>query len=221
MSELRGHGTHNCRHRRRLKFARQMALARDHDAVRSSASCIEQSTWVGINLGCGRLAQSDWINCDTRDLRGVDLRCDVVGGLAFVSDCADYIAAIHVLQDLSYAQIVPALREVRRVLKPGGVLRLAVPDIDRAISAYARRDAAYFYVPDEHARSIGAKLVTQIIWYGSVRTPCNFEFLSETLSIAGYRDIERCAFGVTRSRFPALAGLDNRERETLFIEARK
>jgi predicted SAM-dependent methyltransferase len=58
---------------------------------------------------------------------------------------------------------------VRRILKPGGVLRLAVPDLDKAIRAYMKDDARYFHVPDEHARGIGAKLITQIIWYGSVR----------------------------------------------------
>src|SRR3954465_678784 len=175
----------------------------------------------GVNLGCGPVAPAGWINCDAKNLPGVDLRCDLRSGLALGADHADYIAAIHVLQDLAYADIVPALREIRRVLKPGGVLRLAVPDIDRAINAYVRRDAAYFYVPDEHARSVGAKLITQIIWYGSVRTPCNFEFVGESLAAAGYHDIERCSFGVTFSRFPQLASLDNRERETLFVEARK
>jgi len=200
-----------------------MGLAQQDGATAAPPGSRAQHTnaSIGINLGCGPMARSGWVNCDAQALPGVDLRCDLRRGLALGADYADYVVAIHVLQDLDYAEIVPALREIRRVLKPGGVLRLAVPDIDRAISAYVRRDAAYFYVPDEHARSIGAKLITQIIWYGSVRTPCNFDFLGEALAAAGYHDIERCAFGVTFSRFPQLASLDNRERETLFVEARK
>jgi hypothetical protein len=200
-----------------------MELAQEDGAAAapSTTSARQTCASVGINLGCGPMARPGWVNCDARDLPGVDLRCDLRSGLALGADYADYIAAIHVLQDLAYAEIVPALREIRRVLKPGGVLRLAVPDFDRAIDAYVRRDAAYFYVPDEHARSIGGKLVTQIIWYGSVRTPCNFDFVRESLAAAGYHDIKRCAFGATCSRFPQLASLDNRERETLFVEAHK
>ena len=186
-----------------------------------ASRALQSSPAIGINLGCGPVARAGWINCDAKDLPGVDLRCDLRSGLPLAADYADYVAAIHVLQDLDYPAIVPTLREIRRVLKPGGVLRLAVPDIERAIDAYLLRDAAYFYVPDEHARSIGAKLITQIIWYGSVRTPCNFEFLAESLAATGYRDIKRCAFGATCSRFPQLASLDNRERETLFMEALK
>jgi SAM-dependent methyltransferase len=176
---------------------------------------------VGINLGCGPLARAGWINCDFRDLPGVDLRCDITRGIALAEDQADFIAAIHFLQDLAYPQIVPALLELRRVLKPGGVLRLAVPDLDKAVRAYLDHDAAYFYVPDQHARSVGAKMVAQIIWYGSVRTPCNFQFVEESLACAGFRDIKRCAFGVTRGKYPVLASLDNRERESLFVEAAK
>ena len=49
-----------------------------------------------------------------------------------------------------------ALGELHRVLKPGGVLRLALPDLDRGIAAYQNGQADYFHVPDDDARSIGA-----------------------------------------------------------------
>jgi predicted SAM-dependent methyltransferase len=121
-----------------------------------------------------------------------------------------------VLQDLPWDAVALALREIHRVLKPGGVVRLAVPDLDKAIRAYLAKDGAYFYVPDRDAASVGAKLVTQITWYGSVRTPFTFEFLSEWMSGAGFSGITKQAFG--KSGSPALASLDNRERESLFVE---
>jgi predicted SAM-dependent methyltransferase len=151
----------------------------------------------------------------------VDLRCDIRTGLPLETGSIDCIASIHMLQDLPYFDVVRALRELKRVLKPGGVLRVAVPDLDKALRAYLAGDSTYFYVPDSDARSIGAKLVTQITWYGSVRTPFIFDFLHELLANAGFRDIERCDYGVTRSLYPDLANLDNRARESLFVEATK
>jgi SAM-dependent methyltransferase len=175
---------------------------------------------VRLNLGCGPSAVPGWLNIDARPVRGA-IGGDVRAGLPLADASVDCIAAIHLIQDLAYPDIAPALAEMRRVLRQGGVLRLAVPDLDRAIRAYLTGDSAYWYVPDEHARSGGAKLVTQIVWYGSVRTPCTWEFLREWLLGARYRDVQRCAFGVTRSGIPELARLDNRERESLFVEAVK
>jgi predicted SAM-dependent methyltransferase len=154
-----------------------------------------------------------------RPFPGVDVRFDWKRGLPFAAASLDCIAAIHVLQDLPWPDIAPALGELNRVLRPGGVVRLGVPDLDRALSAYCAQDAAYFFVPDSDARSAGAKLITQIVWYGSVRTPCVFEFVAEWLEKAGFVDITRRRFG--ESRLQELAGLDNRERETLFVEAVK
>ena len=82
-------------------------------------------------------------------------------------------------------------------------------------------DAAYFHVPDRDACSPGAKLVTQLVWYGSVRTPMNFEFIAEWLEKSGFRHIRRCEFRKTHSPYSELATLDNRERESLFVEAEK
>jgi SAM-dependent methyltransferase len=171
-----------------------------------------------LNLGCGPNVVPGWINMDVRPVPGA-LQGDLRSGLPLADASMDCIAAIHLIQDLPYPEIAPALAEMRRVLRPGGALRLAVPDLDRAIRAYLARDPAYWYVPDEHARSVGAKLVTQIVWYGSVRTPCTWDFLREWLLGAGYRDVRRCGFGETHSAHPELARLDNRERETLFVEA--
>ena len=172
-----------------------------------------------LNWGCGPCTASGWINADLKDIAGVDLRCDIRTGLPFDAGSIDCIASIHMLQDLPYEDLAPALGELRRVLKPGGVLRIAVPDLDKALQAYLAGDPTYFYVPDSDARSIGAKLITQITWYGSVRTPFTFDFLHESLTNAGFHAIERCDYGLTRSPYPDLPSLDNRARESLFVEA--
>jgi SAM-dependent methyltransferase len=174
-----------------------------------------------LNVGCGLNPAAGWLNLDWRAQEGVDLCCDLRGPVPLADRCIDYAVAIHVLQDLAWADIPLALAELRRVLRPGGVLRLGLPDLDRAIEAYRRGDAAYFYVPDADARSLGAKLVTQIVWYGSVRTPFTFDFAHELLTNAGFSRIARSAFRRTDSEHAQIVELDNRERETLFVEAVK
>jgi SAM-dependent methyltransferase len=176
---------------------------------------------IRLNVGCGPFPRAGWLNVDRRRLPGVDIQCDLVAGLPLADGCVDCGAAIHVLQDLAWEAIPRLLRDLHRVLVPGGVMRIAVPDLDRAIDAYRSGDAGYFYVPDADARTLGAKLVTQIIWYGSVRTPFTYDFAVELATSAGFAEVRRCEFGETASGIAELAALDNRPRESLFVEARK
>src|SRR5215471_15542225 len=112
-----------------------------------------------LNWGCGPCIAPGWINADRKIGAGVDLACDIRDGLPLASNHFDYVVGIHALQDLSYPDLLPALGELHRVLKPGGVLRLGLPDLDKALQAYLWKDAGYFYVPDRDARSIGGKLI--------------------------------------------------------------
>src|SRR5262245_61773402 len=110
-----------------------------------------------LNWGCGSWTPKGWINSDIKQGPGVSLSCDILKGLPLESDSIDYAVSIHALPEMTYPNLVPVLQELRRVLKPGSVIRLALPDLDRGIAAYQRGDREYFLVPDEDAKSIGAK----------------------------------------------------------------
>ncbi len=77
----------------------------------------------------------------------------------------------------------------------------------------------HFYVPDQDAHSLGGKLITQIICYGSARTPFTYDFIEELLLKVGFRLVVRCAYKQSQSEYVEIVALDNRERESLFVEA--
>jgi len=174
-----------------------------------------------LNWGCGTEPPEGWINCDVKEGPGIDISCDIRAGLPLEDSSLDYATSIHALPELPYPDVEPALAELRRVLKPGGPLRLGLPDLDRAIRAYREEDAGYFLIPDDEARSLGGKLIVQMTWYGWSRSLYTFDFIEELLYRAGFRRVVRSAHGQTSSEHDEIATLDNRERESLFVEAFK
>jgi SAM-dependent methyltransferase len=174
-----------------------------------------------LHWGCGGHPTEGWINSDKGDYPGVELVCDILDGLPLETGSMEYAVSIHALPEISYHDVVPTLAELRRVLEPGGVLRLSLPDLDRGIRAYTNGERDYFLVPDRDARTLGGKFITQILWYGWSRTLFTRDFLEELLRKAGFADVAHCEFRQTASRFPEIVGLDNRERESLFVEATK
>jgi len=180
-----------------------------------------QTTIKRLHWGCGSSTPAGWINSDVKVGLGIDVSSDIRQGLPLEEASIDYIVSVHALQEIPYNDLVPALRELRRVLKPGGVLRLALPDLLKGVGAYQRGDRGHFLVPDEDARSLGAKLVVQLIWYGYSRTLFTTDFIEEMLLKAGFDRVVHCAYQQTQSPFPEIITLDNRENESLFVEAVK
>jgi predicted SAM-dependent methyltransferase len=152
---------------------------------------------------------------------GIDVSCDIRERLALPDESVDYAVSVHALQEIPYEDLLPVLGELRRVLVPGGVLRLVLPDLIKGVRAYARGERDYFLVPDEDAHSLGAKLVVQLMWYGYSRTVFTEDFIEEQLAKAGFQKVARCRCRETASPFPEIVSLDNRERESLFVEATK
>jgi SAM-dependent methyltransferase len=180
-----------------------------------------ETTIVRLNWGCGSHVASGWINSDIKEEAGVDLVADVRRGLPLAQDSIDYAVSVHALPELPFPELVPALEELRRVLKPGGVLRLVLPDFDRAIAAYRNGEETFFKVGPEQARSAGGRFVVHSLWFGYTRSLFTVDFIEELLVKAGFERLRRCEHGRTASPFGRIVELDNRPAESLCIEASK
>ncbi len=94
-----------------------------------------------LHLGCGSIRLPGWVNIDSS---GGDLAMDLRWRLPFADQSVRYIFASHVLEHLyRYGELPSLLREIRRVLQPGGILRAIVPDIEKCIRAYGH-DQRFF-----------------------------------------------------------------------------
>jgi len=178
----------------------------------------EQPTVRRLNWGCGSHIAPGWINTDIKKSEGVDLVADIRDGLPVASGALDYVVSIHALPELSLPEQVPALGELLRVLRPGGMLRLALPDLSKGIDAYPQGDHAYFKVEDSAASSMGGRFITHMLWYGYSRSLFTPDFAAELLAKAGFVDVAERSFGETGSEFPEIVELDNREQESFYIE---
>ena len=90
-----------------------------------------------VNLGSGLMLLNGWINADrrvhkTKDGKVTDVIFDAPG-LPFKSNSCTKVACIHMIEHLTYDDALVLLREVRRVLAPGGVAIFEAPDIRKAL----------------------------------------------------------------------------------------
>ena len=174
-----------------------------------------------LNWGCGAAGEPGWVNSDVKQGPQIDVPADILAGLPLGDETFDYAVSIHALPELPLDAQVPALAELRRVLKPAGVLRLALPDLLKGVDAYRRGERDYFLVPDEDAEALGAKLITQLLWYGYSKTLFVPDFVEELLRRAGFDDVRHVAYRATTTAHAGITELDNREAESLFVEAVK
>lgn len=90
----------------------------------------------GLNLGCGSRFHSNWENLDfsaaSPRVRVYDLR----KGIPFPDSSFDVVYHSHLLEHFP-RQFAPSfLRECHRVLKSGGLIRVAVPDLEKIARLY-------------------------------------------------------------------------------------
>jgi predicted SAM-dependent methyltransferase len=83
---------------------------------------------VKIHLGCGGRVFKNWLNCDI-NLQS-DCYVDLNKRLPFKDSSVDYIYSEHVLEHFDYQKGKEIIEECYRVLKPNGIVRISMPDLD-------------------------------------------------------------------------------------------
>lgn len=172
-----------------------------------------------LHVGCGKQRLEGWINADVHP--GADLIVFLERKLPFFENSLRRIFMEHVLEHVPYRTGVSFLREVRRVLRPGGVIRIAMPDLDDLIDGYQKDWRRFDWVnwPAHRFIKTRAEMINIAFrWWGHQHL-YNREELERALREAGFEHFSFRQPG--ESDYPDLRGLETREESRLIVDAVK
>lgn len=96
-----------------------------------------------LNLGCGSHWHRDWLNIDIAPTVPQVIACDLRQDWPLPRDFFDMVYHSHVLEHMDFHQGKSLLQKCLQVLKQGGILRIAVPDLESTAREYLHQlDAA-------------------------------------------------------------------------------
>lgn len=97
-----------------------------------------------INLGCGGYIFKEFINIDFYFEPGKDYGADLRYPLKIQDECVDGILCEHTMEHLTYSHNAELMKECYRILKPGGVIRIIVPDVSLFAKNYVEDNREWF-----------------------------------------------------------------------------
>ncbi len=89
-----------------------------------------------LNIGCGDTFHPQWVNLDASPADPSVTAWDLRRGLPFEDNSFAAVYGSHVLEHLESVAAIRLLRECHRILKPEGIVRLAVPDLEQIARLY-------------------------------------------------------------------------------------
>lgn len=180
-----------------------------------AARCADRSPLL-LHLGCGPVHKEGWVNVDLVGAP-VEIAWNVSRPLPFAEASVDGIFHEHLLEHLPLQLGTRFMRDCWRTLKPGGILRVGVPDAGRLLRSYAG-DGDYLESlhPGRPTRLLAAQ---ELFYWHRHLTMFDAETLSYLFRAAGFQTPEERAFGDTR--LPRPPDTESRRPETLYVEAER
>jgi predicted SAM-dependent methyltransferase len=185
-------------------------------------SVASRASPVLLNLGAGPRGVDDahWVNVDGAPAAGVRFLFDLQRPLPFANASFDGVFCEHVLEHFGQIEGERLAREVIRILKPGGVFRVIVPDAELVLKAYFEAPADLIA-----ARGEGQGTAMEMVnAYFRQRYEHQFMYdwptLEQTLRQAGFAHVTRSRFREPDGCIPLRIDDPKYERESLYVEAR-
>jgi predicted SAM-dependent methyltransferase len=139
-------------------------------------------------------------------------------------DSAEVVYSSHMIEHLDRREAQYFLLEVHRILQPGGIVRIAAPDLSRFAEDYSTTGDADDFVASTHmglARPVG--MLSRVKW--ALIGPRHHLWmydgpsLSKLVSDAGFVDVMIMPAGKTNISDPGSLDLEERANESVYVEA--
>ena len=176
-----------------------------------------------LHLGCGSHILPGWLNVDKRKYHGAVVLRLPTGLRNFPDNTVSYVYSSHVIEYFGYpTEIATLLKEIHRILVPGGVFRFVVPGIERIIRAYVADDREFFEEQKKHNPGCTTKLehlMSALHGHEGHKCGYDYETARKVLSQSGFNHITNSDY--QKSEVEALR-VDYRGQDlSLFVEAVK
>lgn len=169
-----------------------------------------------LHLGCADNYLAGWVNIDmARPGRKLDLRWDLRRPVPFPTASIEAIFTEHLLEHLTVPQALTVLKDCRRSLRCGGILRIGVPDLARYIQSYQGSDPLLEEV--RPGRPTAALAFCEVFYRHGHQSMYDFQTLERLCLEAGFAQVDRSAFGA--GRLQPSPDSPARRPETLYVEA--
>ncbi len=158
-------------------------------------------------------------------------RLDIGEPLPFEDGCVDWVYAEHLIEHVPLPVAIRWLAEVRRILAPGGLLRITTPDLARYVEGYRAAEGGGGFFAKHRRRlrmmRVGppmperrAFMLNQIFYLYGHRWIYDLDELRYAVSEAGFaaEALRECSFREGSRRDVAELDTTFRSDETIYVE---
>lgn len=218
----------------------------DNNIEKYHEAIFKHSQMVKLNLGSGFLALNDWINYDNSILVKLNKLipvkylakagllppmyltvkfanvkiCNLKKGIPHKDSSVDCIYTSHFLEHLYRYQAIEILKECHRVLKPDGILRVSVPDVEKLRSILnTDHFCTWFYPEYLNMQKPTFMMLVKELFLRHHKWMYDYWTMAKIINEAGFKRVSQKKHG--ESEIEDAKKLDTYPEHSLFVEARK
>jgi predicted SAM-dependent methyltransferase len=196
-------------------MAAEWTVYKIHRVGRRKSAAYASKTHLKLNIGCGPNVKAAWVNIDLAPT--ADLTLDLREPIPLKDGCCSMIYSEHFFEHLHHPRDTTRfLLEAFRLLEPGGIFSVGVPDTEWPLKAYSDDKDNYFGTAKKIFHPPKCKTKLDHINYhfrqdGEHKYAWDFETLKNALEEIGFRNCTRRDFD------PALDS-ESRFLGTLYVD---